>query len=455
MNYYEELGIRADADAEDIRKAHRRLVKLMHPDHQRDKHMKLLAETQMRRLNTIVSTLLNPEQRAQYDEALRGRHVARPVAVKAWRGVPWWLVGTAAAGIISVAGIWFFADHLGNSVVKPFTIPEQDAVSVSRSSSSRTNPARRTEPLNAAPANTASANNTPASRAATNPKEGPPPAAPLSQPTKSAKAGQSVQGWDVPAGPAQTNRAVPKPQAAERASAGREAPDRTLRDRVTQERPNVARESAEANVAPNKAFHLPDGLLPEPVPSRRPPVIMPPAPGIAAPRIESQAVSLPSVSATLLAKPEILKPAPVEKSLPNSGGTPASSAASSAVFGGTLEGEWVYAPKEPEKRKAGFYPPQFIDFKLSQQHQGGWQGQYNARYEVSGMNNPVSPDVSFQVVASGKDARKFIWHSSNGSRGTLAIRAIDGRTIRIEWRTTVSSGPPALTSGIATLVRRN
>ena len=56
MNYYEELGIRPDADEEEIRKAHRRLVRLMHPDQHRDPAMKQLAETQMRRLNSIVST---------------------------------------------------------------------------------------------------------------------------------------------------------------------------------------------------------------------------------------------------------------------------------------------------------------------------------------------------------------------------------------------------------------
>ena len=32
MNYYEELGIPASAGADDIRKAHRMLSKLLHPD---------------------------------------------------------------------------------------------------------------------------------------------------------------------------------------------------------------------------------------------------------------------------------------------------------------------------------------------------------------------------------------------------------------------------------------
>jgi hypothetical protein len=444
MNYYDELGIKADAEAEDIRKAHRRLVKLMHPDHQRDPHMKLLAETQMRRLNTIVSTLLNPGQRAEYDEALRGRHVARPVAVKAWRGVPWWLVGTAAAGIISVCGIWFFADHLGNSLVKPLSIPPQDAASVSRSSSVPASPVKTADPWN-----TTAANSTPGGAGVTTPKDAPPAASiSSSEPTKSAKTGQSVQGWDVPAGPALTNRPIPKAQSAARASSSRALPDRPVPDQVVPAPANIVHEPAQAKVERRKAFQLPYGLMPEAQPSRRPVVTLPPAPGIvASSRVETESPSLPPVSVTVIAKLDAPKPvvSPVENTLPH----PASS-----ISGSTLEGEWVYAPKEPEKRKAGFYPPQFIDFKLSQQHQGGLQGQYSARYEVSGMNNPVSPDVSFDVVATGKDARKFVWHNSNGSRGTLTVHAIDGRTMRIEWRTTVSAGPPALTSGIATLVRR-
>jgi hypothetical protein len=302
MNYYEELGIRADADAEDIRKAHRRLVKLMHPDQQRDPQMKLLAETQMRRLNTIVATLLDPDQRGEYDEALRGRYTAAPAAERTWRGIPWWLISTAAAAILTVGAVWIWADHLGSSVSRsPESIPPREIAKVS-----------------------------------------------------------------VPA----ISAVLPDP-------------------------------------------------LPAPLPSRRPAVMLPSAP-----------------------KPKIPKP---DSRLETK---------SSTSPGNTLAGEWVYAPKEPENHKAGFYPPEFIDFKLSQQHQGGLQGQYSARYQVPGANQPISPDVSFQVVATGQDVGKFVWHNSNGSRGTLAVHDIDGRTIRIEWRTTVSSGPPALTSGIATLVRR-
>ena len=132
MNYYEELGIRADADAEDIRKAHRRLVKLMHPDQQPDPQMKLLAETQMRRLNTIVATLLDPAQRGEYDEALRMRYFEPPVVTeRTWRGMPWWLVSSVAA-IVTVGAVWIWADQLGNSVSSsPVSIPPREIAKAS------------------------------------------------------------------------------------------------------------------------------------------------------------------------------------------------------------------------------------------------------------------------------------------------------------------------------------
>ena len=117
-----------------------------------------------------------------------------------------------------------------------------------------------------------------------------------------------------------------------------------------------------------------------------------------------------------------------------------------------LEGDSVYAPKEPEKRRVGFYPPQFISLKLTKQPDG-FRGQYSARYDVED-SRPISPNVNFQVKSVDKAARKFVWQSADGSRGTLAIHPVDAGTIRLEWRTTVFSGGPALSLGIATLVRR-
>lgn len=72
MTYYEELGISADASDEEIRQAHRRLVKLLHPDqHQDDEALRRLADLQMMRVNAVVAELLDPSTRKSYDAALR------------------------------------------------------------------------------------------------------------------------------------------------------------------------------------------------------------------------------------------------------------------------------------------------------------------------------------------------------------------------------------------------
>ena len=118
-----------------------------------------------------------------------------------------------------------------------------------------------------------------------------------------------------------------------------------------------------------------------------------------------------------------------------------------------MEGEWVYAPKEPERRRTGFYPPEFIDLKLfGSGDPGNLKGQYSAKYMVT--DRPVSPEVSFELASSAKGSRKFFWQSNTGSKGTLNIDPVDDRTIRIDWHTTSPAGAPALSSGTATLVRR-
>lgn len=59
-NYYEILGVEADASAEDIKKAYRTLSKKHHPDHGGD-------EEKFKEINEAYSTLSNPEKRKDYD----------------------------------------------------------------------------------------------------------------------------------------------------------------------------------------------------------------------------------------------------------------------------------------------------------------------------------------------------------------------------------------------------
>jgi hypothetical protein len=118
-----------------------------------------------------------------------------------------------------------------------------------------------------------------------------------------------------------------------------------------------------------------------------------------------------------------------------------------------LEGEWVYAPSAPEKQKPGFYPPEFIELKL-RKDTGGMRGEYSARYSVAD-NRPVSPNVNFVLKAVDDKAMRYVWTAADGSHGWFVIRQLEPDTMRLEWRDTSRRNGQALTSGMATLVRKN
>jgi len=63
-DYYEILGVSRDADAEELKKAYRRLARKYHPDlHPGDKEM----EAKFKEINEAYAVLHDPEKRAQYD----------------------------------------------------------------------------------------------------------------------------------------------------------------------------------------------------------------------------------------------------------------------------------------------------------------------------------------------------------------------------------------------------
>jgi curved DNA-binding protein CbpA len=70
MDYYEEFGIPRDASAAKIRQAYKTLARVLHPDAHPDEALKGMAERQMKRLNAVLETLLNPEKRRAYDASL-------------------------------------------------------------------------------------------------------------------------------------------------------------------------------------------------------------------------------------------------------------------------------------------------------------------------------------------------------------------------------------------------
>lgn len=124
MNYYDELGILPSAGAEDIRKAHRMLSKVLHPDLQNNSEMQAMAKIQMSRINAIVDTLLDPQRRLQYDQSLRaqppretfrrplvGRRPAAPLALPGVSALS--LLGTLAVAVLLALGtIWLLGGVL-------------------------------------------------------------------------------------------------------------------------------------------------------------------------------------------------------------------------------------------------------------------------------------------------------------------------------------------------------
>ncbi len=420
MNYYEELGVSQEATGEEIRKAHRRLVKLMHPDAQLDQHLKSLAETQMRRLNSIVSTLLDPDQRRAYDYQLRAESSPQSGSYgrPAWQGIPWWLASATGAVLFTLIAVWLWADNLSAGFGKRDRTPYVRPIDPPAVASVVKPPATVTAP-DTTPAPTTSA-------------------APVITPLPDPPHTEIIQGSD-----SRSLAPVNVPVYRQDLPAHLTAPARV----ASPPAPKLAAVKADP---PKKIFNLPPSAL---VAQARPKDLhasnqLPPPPGVSAmnqPRDDGGLVA----SGTAL--PMATAPKPKIEIL--NGTSTVSRTGAGFKPRDPLEGEWIYAPKEPERRKAGFYPPEFIELKLfSNGDDGDLRGQYNARYVIT--DKPISPEVSFEVASVEKEPHKFVWQGSNGSRGTIAIHPVDDHTIRIEWRTTTSARGPALTSGAATLVRR-
>jgi hypothetical protein len=458
MNYYEELGVSQEASGEEIRKAHRRLVKLMHPDAQLDQGLKGLAETQMRRLNSIVSTLLDPDQRRAYDEQLRNDSMPYTAAHSrgAWRGIPWWLASVAGAVVLTLIAVYLWADHAGSSFGRSnrtiYVRPVENPPLASE----------RPYPVTTAPDPTLTAKiedshndfpPVPAAHGAADPLDSPGgiSATVVNPDSRSSEVAAPGSGSAAAMDPPAVKPALPAifPHA--------DPPlvtHKPVTPVVTKPVPRVAApETAKPKVAPQEAakrsFKLPASELvgQAHIKDVRNGGQMPPPPGLSSSNVTQHDDTTVAMNSAPL--PMALAPRVEGGNIPSA---PSRSGASSKPHD-PLEGEWIYAPKEPERRKPGFYPPEFIDLKLfSAGDPGNLKGQYNARYVIT--DKPISPEVSFQFASVDKDSRKFVWQGTNGTHGTIAIHPVDDNTIRIEWRTTSSVRGPSLTSGAATLVRR-
>jgi curved DNA-binding protein CbpA len=114
MSFYEDLGVRRGAAADEIREQYRVLVRLFHPDQFADPALKAAAERQLRRFNEMEAVLCDPEQRRSYDSSLFQAHAGPPVVIqslKPVRRIPWGSLAWGAAAMACAGAIVWVSDH--------------------------------------------------------------------------------------------------------------------------------------------------------------------------------------------------------------------------------------------------------------------------------------------------------------------------------------------------------
>ena len=108
MNLYDVLDVPTWASAEELRTAHRRAVRALHPDTREASLPPAEADAALRLVNEAWAVLGDPVRRDAYDDAMEeggGR-----VDEEAWhdggrhgrRGFPWWIVVLAVLLVIFV-----------------------------------------------------------------------------------------------------------------------------------------------------------------------------------------------------------------------------------------------------------------------------------------------------------------------------------------------------------------
>ncbi|MGA3028617.1 MAG: DnaJ domain-containing protein [Bryobacteraceae bacterium] len=231
MNYYEELGLTPDAPDEDVRKVHRTLSKLLHPDLQTDPAAREAAELQMRRINAIIDVLLDPQRRREYDAGL----LARPTPVVYVRPgernaparrrfggpVSTLLVMMAVALGLTSAAVWFLDGdlfHFEMAGEGPAPLSENGAPATSRQHAPAT-PTRVRPPASAARTNNpvsepprVEVESAHLRQAVASTPQVRPPEAPQHPPERIARAGSAVPPVRMVPTPVQGTPVAPPPQ---------------------------------------------------------------------------------------------------------------------------------------------------------------------------------------------------------------------------------------------------
>src|SRR5262245_15923234 len=125
MDYYQELGITRTASVEEIRRSYKRLALLIHPDRCGDDSARTDAEQQMKRLNAMKATLLDPMARLRYDLELSDNLALsrRPTRAPKSRFWPAWGAILSAALALGCAYLKVGPRSEAKSSAKPSSKP--------------------------------------------------------------------------------------------------------------------------------------------------------------------------------------------------------------------------------------------------------------------------------------------------------------------------------------------
>ncbi|MDQ6678089.1 MAG: J domain-containing protein [Acidobacteriota bacterium] len=134
MSYYDDMGVRPQASAEEVREAYRLLVRLLHPDQFADSALKAAAAWQMRRFNEMEAVLTDTGRRRQYDVQLAAQRAPgsrseapAPIIIQVPQArhfrsrFPWGSVAWGAAAMGCAAAIFWISGHEALPVPQPET----------------------------------------------------------------------------------------------------------------------------------------------------------------------------------------------------------------------------------------------------------------------------------------------------------------------------------------------
>ena len=412
MNYYEEFGLSQNASAEEIKEAYRALMRLLHPDHQSDKNLQQVAESQVKKLNQIYKILSDPERRRQYDRDLsEGPERMKPIIIHAPPPPQrsFWNTGSVAwiSAVVAFAGLLVWMASRPSPGAPAYSHESGPGAEAPRSDTT----ARAIEPGEPIPQ----------------------PSLSRRQPTA---ATPPVASASAPPAPAQPTRASIDADALRlrlvQAMNERDAAQAELA-RV-QSRAEKERLSAKLAASSQRVVELKK--------------VTPAAPTQAELKQEAKAETRnepKSEARTESRPPAVAPPQPVlmAKAMPPPPDIP---------MRNTISGSWVYRkPILPPKSK-GMYPPEFIETVITEEN-GQVRGTYHARYRAP--DKPIYPEVSFQFAGKiNGDSGIFPWNGAGGSKGEVTLKLTPEHSLRVDW-TASQLGSLGFYRGTAVLVKKD